>query len=1112
MFLNKLKPLKLRQTFSKMSVFVQKKNPITGTSDWVVQNEDYDYHQEVARSAFADMLHDTERNQLYEQALKAAISKKHSLGEKANVLDIGTGTGLLSMMAVRNGADSVIACEAFKPMSECALNIIKLNGFEGKIKIIPKRSTDVIVGDTGDMPERCNILVTEVFDTELIGEGALSTFQHAHDYLLEKNSIVVPDNATIFAQVVECSLVQNWNKLDNIHSSNGKLLLTVPESVRKCPGSAAVHDIQLSELPNDSFKTIISPVPVLKFDWSGKTRLNFERTVSNTSIAERDGKAQAVFMWWELQMDTESKIILSCAPIWAHPWRKCKGDVEIPWRDHWMQAVYYLPNEMDVKKGQEVHLISSHDEYSLWFNLSPAKSIGDADRTSPVCDCGLHVNFSRTRIGQMNDLRRIEKYLSLFEETLNKDSCVLVLGDGFYVAAAAAKLGVKKMYFLETNTLSRFILLEYIKHNNITNIEIVPDLSKLKEIDWKDINCVIGEPYFTSSIIPWDNLLYFYLLKGIKKFVSNDIQIFPRKVVVRAVAMHFKDLYKIRSPLGNCEGFLMKNFDKLIENSRTFCDDSVEAQPLWEYPGFALSEIHDLSEIDFVNSTGNSIEKKGTFTIQSNLNCNGVALWTDWYLTDSNRLTITTGPVSPIKIGQKIDWDMYTRQGVYLFAEKSSSNEINYSFNLDLDKGNVITMSVAVFEKPLTRISLPDWYANNWNNQQTNERRRCDAFDLRHESRQMRNETAVRSDWDTYHNNVRLADRITELDRWRDTLKSCLDYVKNEIKFLRHEKFETEREIDALHIPIIAECISLRDGRHGKELTYDEGDAELKRELCLAEHVKCILKERCQNTWEKLNRLEEVKFRLTFDLDDKTEAYDIDKCQLKKDKTYASITFKIDPLRIPKGSLPYEGWLAHSRNTKQMADNELSDTLKFREALFVSRTRAQNDMLAQREYVDFIVRKRVYETQKARNEMEWQSKKIKEEMEKLQMELKTLREFLKTNADALKLAESRLECRSYRPGAELCRDDADKGLKEEVLELRKTRKLAQDKVNCCKTTYNALEDQQVIIDRDVADKDHALMTDLRVLDLRARMRGGEPATQTDRNIELTNMEKEIART
>ena len=40
------------------------------------------------------------------------------------------------------------------------------------------------------MRERANILVTEMFDTELIGEAALSTFQHAHQELLKVRIVV----------------------------------------------------------------------------------------------------------------------------------------------------------------------------------------------------------------------------------------------------------------------------------------------------------------------------------------------------------------------------------------------------------------------------------------------------------------------------------------------------------------------------------------------------------------------------------------------------------------------------------------------------------------------------------------------------------------------------------------------------------------------------------------------------------------------------------------------------------------------------------------------------------------------------------------------------------
>jgi len=48
-------------TSKAMSVFTQKVNPITGKSEWELHPEDYDYQQEIASSAYADMLHDTER-------------------------------------------------------------------------------------------------------------------------------------------------------------------------------------------------------------------------------------------------------------------------------------------------------------------------------------------------------------------------------------------------------------------------------------------------------------------------------------------------------------------------------------------------------------------------------------------------------------------------------------------------------------------------------------------------------------------------------------------------------------------------------------------------------------------------------------------------------------------------------------------------------------------------------------------------------------------------------------------------------------------------------------------------------------------------------------------
>lgn len=119
--------------------------------------------------------------------MKKGIEKFHSEGKEAHVLDIGTGTGLLSMLAVRYGADSVVACEAFLPMANCAVEIISENGFSEKIKVIRSHSTSLKIGEKEVLKQKANILVSEVFDTELIGEGALGTFNHALQNLLQVN-------------------------------------------------------------------------------------------------------------------------------------------------------------------------------------------------------------------------------------------------------------------------------------------------------------------------------------------------------------------------------------------------------------------------------------------------------------------------------------------------------------------------------------------------------------------------------------------------------------------------------------------------------------------------------------------------------------------------------------------------------------------------------------------------------------------------------------------------------------------------------------------------------------------------------------------------------------
>lgn len=49
--------------------------------------------------------------------------------------------------------------------------------------------------------------VSEILDSELLGEGLIPTLQHAHDKLLVENPLTVPYRATIYGQVFKKSFI-----------------------------------------------------------------------------------------------------------------------------------------------------------------------------------------------------------------------------------------------------------------------------------------------------------------------------------------------------------------------------------------------------------------------------------------------------------------------------------------------------------------------------------------------------------------------------------------------------------------------------------------------------------------------------------------------------------------------------------------------------------------------------------------------------------------------------------------------------------------------------------------------------------------------------------------
>jgi len=127
---------------------------------------------------------DVGRNDAFEAALRRAIFPG------CKVLEIGTGTGLLAMMAARAGAGEVITCEADPAIAMAAQKIIARNGYADRVRVITKHSTSLDVQD--DLGGPVDILVSEIISDDLISEGTLPVIEHAARHLVKPGAKIIP--------------------------------------------------------------------------------------------------------------------------------------------------------------------------------------------------------------------------------------------------------------------------------------------------------------------------------------------------------------------------------------------------------------------------------------------------------------------------------------------------------------------------------------------------------------------------------------------------------------------------------------------------------------------------------------------------------------------------------------------------------------------------------------------------------------------------------------------------------------------------------------------------------------------------------------------------------
>lgn len=140
------------------------------------------------------MLRDQPRNQAYADAIAANIRAGQT------VLEIGAGTGILSIMAARAGADHVWAVERNKVLAEIARQNIAQNELSDRITVLQADAMDITVG--GALPHRCDCLIHELVSDDLLAENVLPIVAHARAHLLTDDPVLLPESVAVWGRLV----------------------------------------------------------------------------------------------------------------------------------------------------------------------------------------------------------------------------------------------------------------------------------------------------------------------------------------------------------------------------------------------------------------------------------------------------------------------------------------------------------------------------------------------------------------------------------------------------------------------------------------------------------------------------------------------------------------------------------------------------------------------------------------------------------------------------------------------------------------------------------------------------------------------------------------------
>lgn len=296
------------------------------------------------------MLQDVERVEAY----KRSFEENKELFKGKIVLDVGCGTGILSMFAAKCGAKLVFAVDGSN-ISLLAKKIVEDNDLSKVVQIIHGRVEEV------ELPvSQVDIIISEWMGFYLLHEGMLDSVIFARDkWLNPKTGLIFPKKASLYVSLVE--IEDFWDRniegINNIqgfdYTSMGKIIRS---SYMKSP---LILGVESKNVENFSYERIFD-VDLLKI----KTIRELDNIESHFSLqVKKDTEfVHGFIVWFDVEFPAchSDAIVLSTSP-YNKP-------------THWKQTIILFQDCMEAKSGLNIkcfaRLERSVNENSRCYTIS----------------------------------------------------------------------------------------------------------------------------------------------------------------------------------------------------------------------------------------------------------------------------------------------------------------------------------------------------------------------------------------------------------------------------------------------------------------------------------------------------------------------------------------------------------------------------------------------------------------------------------------------------------------------------------------------------------------------------------------------------------------------